>query len=399
MSRNYRLDYGTLGTVDKTPQGGYAIPAALTRAGVFTYIGSDGTPIKEWRPSQEVFRPQTLASLNNAPFTVGHPRPGVVNTDNWSKFARGHVGQDVRQDGDKTVATIYAQDKDAIRAITSGQREVSCGYHCDTENTAGIVPEGEPDAGMRYDRIQRNIMYNHTALVPNGRAGGEVRLRLDSNGDMSTGDSMEKVEVIGGIEYAAGTPAAADARSRQDAADKTLRDEVKQLRADAAKLTAERDSALAFRDALIKEAKAQLTTERLDAAARHRAEVLDVAKRHLGAEFKADGKDNRAVKLEVLKKVYPEGAIAETLRQDSVDGNYVAALWDAAAAQAPAQKRNDSLDRLRKAVTPIPVAQPKRDARLDSMAEEEQRHRKPLALSNRKQGDTYVQSAQMENMK
>lgn len=400
MSRNYRLDYGTLGEAAKTTQGGYAIPAALTRAGVFTYISPDGRQIREWRPSSEVFRADTLKTLQNAPFTVGHPRGGVVKAENYSRLSRGHIGSDVRQDGDKTAATVFAQDQEAIRAIEKGQRQISCGYHCDTENTAGVVPDGEPDAGQRYDRIQRNIVYNHAALVPNGRAGGEVRLRLDADGDSTLGEVMDKVETIGGIEYPSGTPAAIDARARLDAADKALKDELATLRADGAKLKAERDAAVAAHTKLVAEVKEQLSAERLDAAVRNRVEVLEVAKKHLGADFKADGKDNWAVKLEVLKKVHPDGNIAETLRQDAVDANYVAALWDAACA-LPASKqqpRNDSLDRLRKTLTTPPIAPPVRNARLDAMNYEEERHTQPLSLSSRKTGGA-LQRAQMENMK
>ncbi|MCK4960821.1 MAG: DUF2213 domain-containing protein, partial [Planctomycetes bacterium] len=48
--------------------------------------------------------------------------------------------------------------------------------------------------GEKFDAIQRNRMYNHLALVNRGRAGSEVRLRLD--GDLNLIEEEDKMKKI-----------------------------------------------------------------------------------------------------------------------------------------------------------------------------------------------------------
>jgi hypothetical protein len=68
--------------------------------------------------------------------------------------------------------------QDAIDGIESGkQRELSAGYHYKPDMTAGNFD------GMRYDGVMRNIVFNHVALVEDGRAGPDVIV----------GDSMENL--------------------------------------------------------------------------------------------------------------------------------------------------------------------------------------------------------------
>ncbi len=177
MQRVFRVDYGELGQVERTPQGGLKVPAFLTRTGVFTYTGPDGAPIREYRPPEEVFKADSMAMLKGAPVAIDHP-PETIKPDNFRTYAVGHVGDDVRKEDDKVGATLYVQDQAAIKAIEAGRRELSCGYHVDVDETPGVTPSGEP-----YDRVQRNIRYNHVALVPDGRAGHDVRLRLDAAGN------------------------------------------------------------------------------------------------------------------------------------------------------------------------------------------------------------------------
>jgi hypothetical protein len=101
-----------------------------------------------------------------------------VTPQNTRELRRGHVSGDVRADGDKIAAALVIDDAELIEKIAAGKvREISCGYRCDTEETPG-VHEGEA-----YDRIQRNIRYNHVAVLRRGRAGSDVRIRLDGNDD------------------------------------------------------------------------------------------------------------------------------------------------------------------------------------------------------------------------
>src|ERR1700752_2409292 len=152
-----RFDISTIGELQRTPQGGIVAPAFLTRTGVFAYDQPDGKTIYEYRPPDEVFHVDSLATLPHAPVTNKHPDKPVA-PDNFQKVAVGHVDAgSVKQEGDKIAARVVVQDARAIRDVSDGKRrQLSCGYDCDVEETPGVLPDG-----THYDRIQRNIRYNH----------------------------------------------------------------------------------------------------------------------------------------------------------------------------------------------------------------------------------------------
>ncbi|MCX7015414.1 MAG: alpha/beta hydrolase fold domain-containing protein, partial [Candidatus Sumerlaeota bacterium] len=58
------------------------------------------------------------------------------------------------------------------KAIEAGKTALSCGYTCDLEHTPGNW------MGIKYDAIQRNIRYNHMAVVKAGRAGDAAKLHM-----------------------------------------------------------------------------------------------------------------------------------------------------------------------------------------------------------------------------
>lgn len=170
----YRVDAGTTrAKVERTPQGGIRVDAVLTRTGVLRYRNPDGSTRFELRTPDEVFRADALAALRGATLTRGHPSD-AVSTTSFKRVVIGHVGDDVRQDGTEVVASVVINDADAIRDVESGVREMSCGYHVDLDPVPGVFE------GQRYDAVQRNIRYNHVALVERGRAGARVSLRLDA---------------------------------------------------------------------------------------------------------------------------------------------------------------------------------------------------------------------------
>ena len=368
------------------------MPAALTRAGVFTYVNPDGTTRREWRPLSEVQRADTLASLKGAPLTVRHPPPGRLAPENYNQYARGHVGDDVRMDSDKTAATLYVQGKEALDAIGKGWREVSCGYDAKRlDMTPGIVPEGEPDAGQRYDMVQRDIEYNHVALVPKGRAGKDVRLRLDAAGDATREDEDDmRIEIISGVEHEVGTPAHADARARQDAADKERAAEVAKLRNDAAEAKGALAAAKARLDAL--EAAEKVRTD-----AAEREALIGKAAAVLGKEWKADGKDSAAITSEILAKQYPD------VRLDEVDAAERPVFVKALLAAIKPGQRTDAAPALRKPASPVPfkgAPAPGRSVveqfRVDSMDMGSEACSRPLAISRKKPAQ-YIQPTMIEN--
>jgi hypothetical protein len=178
MKRQRRFDQGTLDKAERLPNGFLKADAFLTRTGVFPYMNADGTIRRELRLPEEVFKEDSMKTLELATLTLGHPRVPVTAL-NAKELGVGTVGQDVREDSDKLRSTVMVQDNAAIEAMEDdGIRQTSCGYYCDLEPKPGITEDGE-----EYDFIQRNIDYNHVALVPHGRAGPEVAVRLDSADD------------------------------------------------------------------------------------------------------------------------------------------------------------------------------------------------------------------------
>jgi hypothetical protein len=121
-----------------------------------------------WRDPSEVFSDATLASFEGKTFTVTHPED-LLNPETEKYHHAGHI-QNVRK-GTETLdrgdwpmlADIIVTDADAIRAIDTGARELSCGY------TYKLARNG-------YKWEQRQIIGNHVALVPQGRAGSEARI-------------------------------------------------------------------------------------------------------------------------------------------------------------------------------------------------------------------------------
>lgn len=191
MTTEIRLDAGTVASVKRTPQGGLRVDARLTRVGVLEYRRADGSVRRELRHPDEVFRADSLESLRGAPVTDLHPSE-MVRTDTFASLARGHVGDDVRSDGNRFVAaTLYVQDARLVEMVERGdRREISCGYTCDFDPAPGEWN------GQRYDGVQRNIVYNHAALGPRdwGRAGSEVSIRMDA-GDVWASDRIDEVDM------------------------------------------------------------------------------------------------------------------------------------------------------------------------------------------------------------
>lgn len=307
-----RLDKsGTVGKVTKLPQGGIRVDAAVARTGVQTYFDAAGRPVYEYRPAEEVTKAESLATLDDAPVTDRHPK-GLVTPVMYRGVTAGHVSGSPKMDGDLVVARLVIQDADLLAAIERGdRREVSCGYSCDLEDTPGTSPEG-----VKYDKIQRNIIYNHVAIVEQGRAGSRVALRLDSNGDTLT-DTEEIPDM---------TP-------EQIAA---LQAELAQAKTDLAQAQARADAAEANAAKAQARADAAGSAESIATAVKARLDLVGVAQSVLGAEYKADAKTDAEVRADVIGKVFPD------LKLDGGHPAYVDGLFAAAAKAAPAVRADVS---------------------------------------------------------
>ena len=143
----------------------------IARIGTQDYLarelGLDGEPDRpvtvERRP-EDVFDPAAIASFEGKDVTYTHP-PEMLAPENQSSYSKGHA-ENVRREGDFLVADLHLKDPTLISEVRNGiLREVSCGYLCD------YTPSG---AGYR----QTNIRGNHIAIVPRGRAGHDVAIKM-----------------------------------------------------------------------------------------------------------------------------------------------------------------------------------------------------------------------------
>jgi hypothetical protein len=115
-------------------------------------------------------------TLNGVPLLRKHI---PVNADDHRPSdVVGSLGTDAEFDGEYLDNSLFVNARDAIDGIeTNKKRELSAGYHYRPEMTPGNF------GGNAYDGVMRDIVFNHVALVEDGRAGPDVVV----------GDSMENV--------------------------------------------------------------------------------------------------------------------------------------------------------------------------------------------------------------
>lgn len=168
-------------------------PARLGRIGVLEYPAHDpamvalrpGMPVELQsldrpyrlaRLADDVFAPESLASIAGKPLTNEHPAESVT-ADNYRKYVVGAVGSDAAPDGDYVGATVTFYDAATIADVDGGKAELSLGYDTRIEWTPG---------NPSYDGVQRDIRVNHLAVTKRGRSGPDVRVLDDAAGGSKT---------------------------------------------------------------------------------------------------------------------------------------------------------------------------------------------------------------------
>lgn len=345
--RVHRQDFaGSTSKVTRTPQGGLRLDAAITRVGVLTYTDTNGKTWREYKPEEEVFKADSLATLDGAPVTELHPEK-LVDGANWKAVSVGHLVGAPRRDGDFVVAPIAVQDAGTAGRVEARElHDVSAGYTCRIDWTAGITPDGDP-----YDAVQRDIVYNHAALGPEGwgRAGTEVSLRLNGAAVQVRGDSpaprstMTKKLKIKGREFKLDADdeiaKAQDAVGELEAAQESELGAVKDALMEALKKVASLEAKIAVEEA----AEAKPVTEDMvpdevaDALASKRLALRQRAAKVLGADVKLDGLTAAAIHKLVVAKALP------SVKLDSLDAKIVEGMFVAATDGASDTARANSL--------------------------------------------------------
>lgn len=234
-----------------TEDGKIRARCCITNVGVFTYRNSDGTLRRELRCPEEVFKQDSVDSLNGVPVTNLHH--GMVDASNEGSLKVGRLDSDVTSDAYHLYATVNVEDEESVKEVVNGaKRGLSAGYRCRLDWTSGTW------MGVHYDCIQRDIRYNHVALVPKGRAGDDAVIHMDGADDCvcvgietkTEEPTMEKRTIrMDGADVEVDATVAAFIE-KQDAAIKDKEGEIARLNEDMASVKAEKDKIEAERDSL-----------------------------------------------------------------------------------------------------------------------------------------------------
>lgn len=144
----------------------------IAKAGVFDYLGAEIGDSNEEKIFK-VFRPfEELEKVKDS--FKGKP---IILTHQWVEpddmpTIRGSVTGEVVAEYPYLYADLTIYDGEAQDSIKNGSyQELSPAYLSDYVKQSGVTENGE-----KYDYIQKNIKFNHLALVDNGRTGKDLKV-------------------------------------------------------------------------------------------------------------------------------------------------------------------------------------------------------------------------------
>lgn len=310
------FDHVSAGEARRTADGYLVADARAARTGIQEYLGAElGAPdkaiVRVYRPADEVFSRDSLASYAHKPATNDHPAEQVTAA-NWKTHSIGQIGDDIVRDGDHVRVPLILMDSQAIADYERGKRDLSMGYEAEIVFQDGVTPEGEP-----YDAIQKGIRINHIALVDRGRAGstriGDTRSSgvLDHAHQSKTGghpmaDTLRKVIIDGLTIETTEQGEQAISKLQKQIADsaRTLADaEAKHVKA-----IADKDAELAKKDAEIDDLKTKVLSDAdLDKRVQERADLITQAKAIADGDYA--GLSDAEIKTAVVKAKFGDAAI------------------------------------------------------------------------------------------
>lgn len=311
----------------------------VARLGVQVYYMDDGRTVREFRPAEEVFKDESLASYQGKPMTLDHV---FVNSENAKEVVVGSVTGKAEPLGSSVVAPIVVYDNTAIQEAMAGNaKELSVGYSAILDETPGwgdpitgeyvLKSDGDqfdaPEGWQEFDAIQRDIKVNHLAMVYRGRAGiaklnmdGEQENPYTTDVDINKEDKQEmavKIKLDGAQEFEVAPEIASHIEALNAKADTAI---------------AERDALKAKVDAMPAEIEAAVAKAKADADAL--AALVAVAAE---AGVKADGLDAKGIKVAYVKEI---SGLDVSEKSDA----YIDAAFDIA-------KESDKMAEVRKATT------------------------------------------------
>lgn len=159
----------------------------ISKATVNPYLGSEiaGSEEQGWkadkiyyglRPAEELEK--AAKTFDGLPVLLEHHPTDAENLP--KEWVVGSVGTDGKFEKPYLKNSMTITDAQAIQYIEDGTaKEISCSYRFTPEFKSGEFTESD-GSKVHYDFVMRDIEGNHVALVPEGRAGRDVRV-ADSN--------------------------------------------------------------------------------------------------------------------------------------------------------------------------------------------------------------------------
>lgn len=344
-----RFDVGEITSLQETDEGFMRGLARVTRTGVFYYRNADGTTRRELRHPDDVFNLDSLNSMKLIPITNLHPENRLVTADTAKQLSIGYTGESFIPDGKFVMMPIVITDREGIEAVKNGREELSLGYEVELDEMPGTYD------GIEYDFRQRNIKYNHLAIVDKGRAGPDVRLNTDEAEQISDHDNsddkqssqprsktMPKLRLDNGCEYEVPQEVIAGVESMRQQITNA------QVKLDEANTALEKQKAAA--DTATESAKKlQERVDGLDkeiaAAVSNRISLERTANAILGGEVKLDAMSDVDIRKAIILNQFPEA------RLDGQSDAYLSARYDAAIElHAKNDEEDDSAAQQRKTV-------------------------------------------------
>lgn len=338
------VQFTDLLTIDKahrTKDGYLRVTAKGARSGIQTYLGSEVDPegkrfkaddtVNVYRPHEEVFARDTLASFVGRPITDDHPSVAVTSK-NWRDLSRGVIGGTVAE-GEWVRFDLAFMDAGLIDKIDAGKRELSCGYDCDLTFEDGVALDGTP-----YQAVQRKIAGNHIAVVDRARAGPEAAIRDGGNAKFAACDSVAVIHPLSEDREPTKMPhtltidglQVPNVSDEAKAAIEKLQGQVKDERDGRAADKATHDKALATKDAEIDDLKAKVVDQaKIDELADAKAAVVAKAKTLCGDKLGDTGGKSVAD----VRRMACAAKLGDTAVKDKSD-DYIEARFDTLTADA-----------------------------------------------------------------
>jgi hypothetical protein len=287
----------------------------------------------------------------------------MLTSDNAKQYSVGSIGERFDRDSfDRVNGSMLITDADAIKAVEDGTcQQVSMGYRCDL-----VFEPGEYN-GEKYDAIQTNIKYNHAAIVETGRAGDDIKIRLDQNDAILVSDhndqpihrrndSMDLEKKVAQLEL--------EVKERDKKLD-SLTADMESTKKQLAEAEAKRDAAQEKLDGLEAKQSERKDAEEFKAAVKARVELERQASKVLD-EDKLDGLSEIEIRKAVISKLAPKADL------EGKDENYIRVRYDVA--MESEQSDREGLEKVRKDTSAAKATTPAKDdyrkerqAKLDAM--------------------------------